>query len=201
MQFNEPHEWVDAEPVRFPVLNREWRDNLLYLKSKLPAVGEPRIWFDDEIPEHWLVLNGQAVSRTDYPELFAAYGTLHGAGDGLTTFNLPDLRGRFPVGRNAARALASTGGSKTATLTVSTMAPHVHEGGDHDHDLDIESKNVNVTVGGDDIHAPHPVGIGSGDVLTSALTGASTDPAGNAIVTPFSIMNPFIAAHYIVRAR
>lgn len=46
-------------------------------------------------PAQWLVCNGQAVSRTEYPNLFAAIGTMYGAGDGSTTFNLPDYRGYF----------------------------------------------------------------------------------------------------------
>jgi microcystin-dependent protein len=46
----------------------------------------------------WLLCNGSAVSRTTYASLFDAIGTAYGAGDGSTTFNLPDLRGRVPVG-------------------------------------------------------------------------------------------------------
>lgn len=46
-------------------------------------------------PTGWLKANGAAVSRTTYPGLFAVLGTLYGAGDGSTTFNLPDLRGEF----------------------------------------------------------------------------------------------------------
>ena len=48
-------------------------------------------------PDGWLFCHGQAVSRSDYADLFIAIGTAYGAGDGSTTFNLPDLRGR--VGR------------------------------------------------------------------------------------------------------
>src|SRR5690606_27116180 len=50
----------------------------------------------DEAPEGWHLAQGQAVSRADNPMLFAAIGTTYGAGDGSTTFNLPDLRGRLP---------------------------------------------------------------------------------------------------------
>ena len=55
-------------------------------------------------PEHALACDGAAVSRAAYPELFGAIGTTFGAGDGSTTFNLPDLRGRFirGTGGNAA---------------------------------------------------------------------------------------------------
>lgn len=55
-------------------------------------------------PEHALACDGAAVSRAAYPELFGAIGTTFGAGDGSTTFNLPDLRGKFVrgTGGNAA---------------------------------------------------------------------------------------------------
>jgi microcystin-dependent protein len=49
-------------------------------------------------PTSWLLCQGQAISRTTYAALFATTGTTFGAGDGVTTFNIPDLRGRIPVG-------------------------------------------------------------------------------------------------------
>lgn len=49
-------------------------------------------------PNGWLLCDGKAYDRVQYAELFAAIGTLWGVGDGLTTFNVPDLRGRAPVG-------------------------------------------------------------------------------------------------------
>lgn len=49
-------------------------------------------------PEGWLLCQGQAISRTDYADLFAVIGTNFGAGDGSTTFNLPDMREAAPVG-------------------------------------------------------------------------------------------------------
>lgn len=51
-------------------------------------------------PSGWLLADGTAVSRTTYANLFAAIGTAYGTGDGSTTFNLPDLRGRVAVGRS-----------------------------------------------------------------------------------------------------
>ena len=47
------------------------------------------------VPTGWLECDGSAVSRTTYADLFTAIGTTHGAGDGSTTFNVPDLRGEF----------------------------------------------------------------------------------------------------------
>lgn len=65
-----------------------------------PAVPTGMIAFFDltEVPEGWLVCDGSAVSRTTYASLFAKIGTRHGAGDGSTTFNLPDMDARFLEG-------------------------------------------------------------------------------------------------------
>lgn len=84
-------------------------------------------------PTGWLLCDGSAVSRTTYADLFGAIGTTYGAGDGSTTFNLPDLRGRVPVGVDGAAgrldandALGNTGGAQKHTLTTSEIAAHDH---------------------------------------------------------------------------
>jgi phage-related tail fiber protein len=64
-------------------------------------------------PQGWLKANGAAVSRKDYPSLFAALGTYYGAGDGSTTFNLPDLRGEFIRGWDDGRGVDSGRGFGT----------------------------------------------------------------------------------------
>lgn len=69
------------------------------------AVGTIMSRAADSDPEGYLYCNGQAVSRTEYSELFAEVGITYGAGDGLTTFNLPDFRGYFPRGFDDGRGL------------------------------------------------------------------------------------------------
>lgn len=72
------------------------------------------------VPDGWLLCDGTAISRTTYPALFSAIGTAHGSGNGTSTFNLPDLRGRFirgvdrGVGRDPdrnSRIAGTTGGN------------------------------------------------------------------------------------------
>ncbi len=70
--------------------------------------------------------DGRALSRTTYAALFGEIGTIYGPGDGSTTFNIPDLRGRAVVGTSATRPLGSTTGSVTATLVEANLPSHRH---------------------------------------------------------------------------
>lgn len=112
------------------------------LKTREPAghiIGEIKLWTTDTAPGRWLLCYGQAVSRTTYAALFAVIGTTYGSGDGSTTFNVPDLRGRVPLGQDdmggssANRVTASQAdnlgqgsGAETHTLTESEMPSHTH---------------------------------------------------------------------------
>lgn len=85
-------------------------------------------------PDGWLLCDGSNVSRATYATLFSAIGTAFGAGDGSSTFGLPNLKGRVPVGRDGAQTefdtLGETGGSNTHTHTnpaSGTSGAHTHQ--------------------------------------------------------------------------
>ena len=75
-------------------------------------------------PTGWLLCQGQAISRTTYAQLFSVIGTTYGSGDGKTTFNLPDMRGRVAVGSDA--NLGAAVGAQTVSLTAAQNGPHNH---------------------------------------------------------------------------
>jgi len=74
-------------------------------------------WTDASAPTGYLECNGAAVSRSTYAALFAIVGTTYGAGDGSSTFLVPDLSDNVPVGKSNNKALASTGGANTVAPT------------------------------------------------------------------------------------
>lgn len=83
------------------------------------------------VPSGYMLCDGRAISRTIYKDLFDIIGTTYGSGDGSTTFNLPNLKGKVPVGLDGNDTsfdeVGKTGGEKTHTLTIAEMPSHKHD--------------------------------------------------------------------------
>mgnify|MGYP003124988984 FL=1 len=81
-------------------------------------VGAIKPWTKATAPDGYLLCDGSAVSRTTFADLFAVISTTYGVGNGSTTFNVPDLQGKFPQGKSGTTSLAGTGGANTVTVAV-----------------------------------------------------------------------------------
>ena len=101
------------------------------LQSSITPIGVIRLFAGSTAPNGWLICNGDAVSRSAYSDLFKIIGTTYGVGNSNSTFTLPDMRGRCPIGVGTgasltARTLGSNVGAETATLAEANLPSHTH---------------------------------------------------------------------------
>ena len=165
-------------------------------------------WSSSSVPTGFLECNGAAVSRSTYSALFAIIGTTYGAGDGASTFNLPDLQDNVAMGKSGTKALASTGGANTvaasgtvggstanATLTEAQLASHSHS-----------VNQVAATTFGGPITVIRIVTDGSNASivnLNTANTGSGTGHSHNMSATftgsATSVVQPYLTVIYIIK--
>jgi microcystin-dependent protein len=87
------------------------------VKARPSLVGEVKMWAGSSLPAGYLWCDGSVISRTTYAGLFSVLGTTYGAGDGSTTFALPDLRGRVAAGKDDMDNSVGTGGGAANRIT------------------------------------------------------------------------------------
>lgn len=132
----------------------------------------------NDIPSGWLRCNGAAVSRTQYARLFSAIGTGWGAGDGSTTFNVPNLNGRFVYGSGGAYTPTATGGATTVSLTAAQNGPHTH------------TTLISTSTGG----------VIEGNQQFLANIGGTTATGSSGTGAAHENMPPYVVATYIIKA-
>ena len=133
-------------------------------------------------PTGWLLCDGTAVSRSTYSTLFGIVGTFYGVGDNSTTFNLPNLKGKVPVGLDSTQTefdtRGETGGVKEVTLTTEQIPDHSHGG-------------QIVFGGGSGSTGVRAEGIGSSQPTTGGVVGTSGGAHTN--------LQPYIVVNYIIK--
>ena len=154
------------------------------------------------VPAGWLLADGSAVSRSTYSNLFAAIGTTWGAGDGSSTFNLPNFINKFLVGAGGLYAVGTYGGEPTVTLGIGNLPAHNHgitdpghthvvtDPGHHHTSLVADSISTTGTnVGG--VTAGNTGTSTTGITNDAATTGITTQDTGGG--TAFPILPPYAA--------
>lgn len=171
------------------------------------------------VPGGWLHCDGSAVDRTIYADLFAAIGTTFGAGDGETTFNIPNLRGRNIIGLNSSDsdfdALGETGGEKRHTLTIAEMPSHNHgvtdpghahgvtdPGHAHSYVNQVGDQSVNTLTTQNDAADQADYGQTTstnttGVTVNTATTGISIQNTGGG--ESHNVLDPYMALRYIIK--
>lgn len=160
-------------------------------RSDIVPIGVPWPWLTGTPPSGYILMDGSTASRTTYAPLFALWGTTFGAGDGTTTFGLPDWRGRAIVGAGTgpgltARTLNATGGEESHVLLEAELAVHSHV----THSTgSANAAHTHASVGGfSEIASPN-----AGNVNNIVTDGAGANTAHNN-------MQPFAVVNWIVRA-
>lgn len=144
------------------------------------------------VPAGWVPCDGRAVSRSDFWRLFSVVGTTYGVGDGSTTFNVPDLRGRVPVG------LDNLGGSDAGRLSVANTLGG--SGGEEKHTMSIGELATHNHPWNDSPFFPTTVDA----VVTAGAIGhyirGGTNMIGNTgSSTPFNVMQPYILINWLIK--
>jgi microcystin-dependent protein len=136
------------------------------------------IWPPNFAPTGWALCAGQLMSISQNTALFSLLGTTYG-GDGVSTFGLPDLQGRIPVGAGQGRGLSpyvlgQTGGAEGVTLTVGSLAPHTHT----------------ATSSGLSANVPAVTSIGTTNQASPSVTLAAPVDAGRNPINIYSAATP-----------
>lgn len=176
--------------------------------NSILAPGTIEVYSKSTAPSGYLLCNGQAVSRTTYANLFAVIGTTYGAGNGSTTFNVPNLSGKLPIGTSSSHAFASGGGSTTHyhstanhTLTMTEMPKHNHKIAFYSSSwTDTQTNNSNAVQWGawtkTNVHYANSI-----DNATDGgyVGGGGAHNHGNTSSPDNASMQPYITMNYIIK--
>lgn len=181
-------------------------------------IGQVTMWPTDTAPSEWAICDGVPLSRTTYADLFSVIGTTYGIGDGATTFNLPDFKGRTAVGAGQGSETAEgdvpgstilmgdKGGYEEHTLVPDELPAHSHDAGNlvtdtsgaHTHSVTLSTSQFGST--------PIVETNGRSNTVTNVpttsagahshtLLGETADAGGD---TGHTNMQPFVGINYII---
>lgn len=189
-----------------------------------PLIGTVMLWAPNFAPRGWMFCKGQIMQISMHQALFSLIGTTYG-GDGITSFQLPNLQGRAPVGEGnfssgTPYTLGQPGGSENVTLMLANMPAHTHSAqfsGSQNLNVNVSLKATtnaatkdvpesglqlgDVAPNSTKVYAPAggtEVDIVGGTGTVSGTIGGTVTvmPAGSNI--PFSVVSPYVTLNYII---
>lgn len=173
--------------------------------STATMLGEVKMYAGATAPAGWNLCDGTEASRTSFAGLYAVIGTTYGVGDGVNTFNLPNMKGRVAVGRDAAQAefdvMGEVGGEKTHTMSIPEMPSHSHTG-TTGSSFAYNTQNIYQAGGATNLFALSWggtfVGVDANYQAKTAHTHAiPLDGSG----VPFNVLQPYLVMNYIIRVQ
>lgn len=153
--------------------------------------GAIQMWPTNTAPNGFLICNGQAVSRTTYDALFSVIGVTFGAGDGSTTFNLPNYVDRMPIGAGTIANIAGTGGSKDSVVVSHTHAATVTDPG-HVHSVTAQNIGPRITGGSGNFFT-------DGGQTGAATTGISVSNSTTGSSGTNANLPPYLGINFIIK--
>lgn len=168
----------------------------LGLSTLLIPSGTIALWPTATPPTDWLICNGAAVSRTTYSTLFVLFGTTFGAGNGSTTFNVPDYRNKMPYGSGTV-PIGATGGSADSIVVSHThVATSVVTDPGHSH----FAGDAGAAAGGAN-PVRNTTAVGSTEPTTTATTGitVATTNATAGVSGIGANLPPYLGINFIIK--
>ena len=190
-------------------------------------VGTILPWSNSTLPSGYLNCDGTAVSRSTYSALFAIIATDYGVGDGSSTFNLPDLRDKVPLGVSGTKAVASTGGAETVSssgsVTIASLTPAGNVGGStgnttisnntmpsHTHGSRVMNNNLfnpqDAFSGSNSFSnrgSMQTTATGGGGAhshnMSANFSGTAVTPTGNFSGSATSVIQPYVAIKFMIK--
>lgn len=177
-------------------------NSYLSIVDAIVPIGAVLPFYGSRPPKNWLLCYGQEVSRTEYKALFDVIGTSTGGGNGSTTFNVPDLRGKVIYGQGQSEFTLITGanvGETHHTLTVNEMPSHGHDIVDsNNQNSNWRAGKANIDIGWNDAS-----GKGYTYAMSTGITVADRRPYAKNVGggQPFPIRPRGSVASMIIRAK
>lgn len=175
--------------------------------STEPFIGEIKILGFSFPPQGYQLCQGQMMSVANYTALFSLLGTTYG-GDGVTTFGLPDLRSRIPVGMGQGTGLSNyaigeIGGFESTVLSLAQLPMHNHGATGINVKLPVGTANADASAANNYIaDATAAMGDFFGDTPSPTLTLGAATVSGNTTMAgssqPISLLHPYLTVNYSI---